>query len=628
MIHIASIFLALIVFISFCSIASAAIVSGKVIDIHGSPISGAKVRINTDHDSDIIASSGIFTDRYGNFSTKVTHSAKGAWKYQCFIEAKGCGVSGAILDPGEYDIFTLMPAVPMTGSVTDEAGKPISGIEIDPIRIHLATKINGKLKDFYIASYNLPDSQKYNTKTNLAGKYTINKFPAGCIVTVADIVPEFIDKKEKIKIPGLPPQTIDNQKPIIPKYALIGTQNPPGSDKFIALILTKPVPIHGRVIFSDGKPAEDISITLTPVDHSYKFPTSSVTLAFPKEGFSFRDYPPGEYTIRLSACSLNKTYKGKWVLPPAILISTIAAVSYKVPDLVVRKSGYLTGLILDAETHKPIPGTQIGFTRMADFLPIHGVYNAIFNSPMATTNAAGRFWVSVPPGKSLFYIYDLPSKFISDWSSENQYFTGIEQKTVELHTIYLRRTESLNIKVVDTHNQPVAGLGLKLYPSYPPPEGESYYQGNESRTNLDGTIEFSSKYQPNNYVCFNTEGYDVLKPSTINLPSKDSVTIVVNKVVCMPLVGTVTDQSGHPLSDVMFGIVLHTMASNHTDLTLLPMQTTSDDHGHFKFDSVPVNPLRVSIQGVGRKGYKLKSMSQIKVSNGLATISILLSKYP
>jgi protocatechuate 3,4-dioxygenase beta subunit len=320
------------------------------------------------------------------------------------------------------------------------------------------------------------------------------------------------------------------------------------------------VEISGRVVYSDGTPAPDVTVRVANA--------MGVSSARSDTGgaFTLRGVRRGPQTVSAETTS-------RFAAPPKQVTAPAADVVITMP-----KPGKVSGRVVDAVSTRPVTQFSIGLARRGGF-----------PSPMAATPFRaddGAFSVDVPPGS-----FDLQ---VTAPGYARGSATGIEieeGKTVENVEVKLERGARLAGRVT-SGGAPVSGATVRAQDSGSPAammmmSGQGQPQ---AVTDANGDYLLDSLAPGERGIAFSKDGF-VVQRKSVEVTAAKETRLDVELVRGRELRGRVVDESGQPVAG----------ADVRQQVGMFPTYgpIRSDSEGVFRIGNLADTPLTIVVSKSG-----------------------------
>jgi len=581
------------------SLASSAVVTGKVVDAAGKPIKGASVylRLFSDDKPQYLLSDGA-----GDFAVECNvccHYDDSAVA-QVIAYAPGYALTSTALKLAG-NIITLEAGATLQGIVTDPDGHPLVGVPVRLLNLRFEHDI------FTGGHVEVPPElrARFTVSSAVDGGWTLFDLPQSCLAQLALDDSRFIHEEQTVTM-------------------LCGEKT-----EFVSFAARPGAVVNGRVLSPSGMPAADVCVYIYPdgltnlpytycrertaIDGSYSFtglpagnyfidadtraqnciaerlwniqvgegkeisapdlytrsgavvsgriltpkgtPAAKamvyVTLA--KNGLSkfgqiatdgsyrIAGLEAGEYTI--SGSSMEE----HWFAEPLTHVKLIEDKETVTPELHTHLDAKLEGTVVDAETGMPVTGiSTIG-------LYFEEILSRFQSAYMLVTDEQGHFTTLRTPAQLKLLVDFPPQNYVPQKTSTAVSVTLLEGKTTNV-ILKVKKGFTLTGMVVDEQGKPVTGMNLNV---------NMTTGTGEVRNDDDTQVEFiSDRYgqfnvsglPPGHGIIFSSENQlhtcELPAELPITLPAKVPITVRVRHVVRPMVSGRVVDAGHHPLAGV------------------------------------------------------------------------------
>ncbi|MCE5250351.1 carboxypeptidase regulatory-like domain-containing protein [bacterium] len=301
------------------------------------------------------------TDSKGAFSFEMNSSLLEAEKdYRPSVlayspdYAVGLVQLGRYTDPGNL-IVRLDNRIAVSGTVRDEAGKPLAGADINVVSLGYSNAGNFNYTLFDVASLSA-----LRVKSDGNGSFRLLNIPGGRMLMFSVAKGGYATA---VKIVTL------------------------AADQSVDISLAPAVSLSGTVQYGDsGKPAANVRISTR---YPPATPLLTAEVKTDQNGrYTIPNLPSGPYTLHVYA-------EGKWTAQPRQNIEVKPGENLDNVDFKLIGGAVVKGKVVDGVTNEPIAGHWIGYKDLTvtDWMP--SLYTVL-------TDENGEFFFTVPPGKARF----------------------------------------------------------------------------------------------------------------------------------------------------------------------------------------------------------------------------------
>jgi hypothetical protein len=506
-------------------------VSGVVVDAQGQPIGGATVvllpgaLINGKRLPAVLLKS----DGAGQFAGEVEApqqskdapdeggdagatepTALEVWRVPVLVHSPGYAIQYSFLTPKANPI-TLERGVAASGLVKDAAGQPVSGALVRTRYINLSEGTDEISR--FLNFVNLDDlpagngvRRAFEATTHADGSWTVRDLPVGSSVQFNLADPRFVS------------QSID-----VPLGASQDEVETPAPD----LVATPGATVSGRVLFPDGKPVADTSISARVEGTNRGY---AQTRSAPDGTFSLVGLPAGKAKLQIAPPS------EQWAPAGAENLALTTSVALRVPDITLASGIAVSGTISDVETKLPLAGASV----MAD---------GPFGSATSTlSDVQGRYTVRTVAGPNRFYVFARPRDYLRDW--DGQITKPIARTSTVAPDFALRRGVTLRGTALDEAGQPATGATIA---------SGSLFEGATTVVDAKGTwtlravdprpSRFSgrSRASTGTITLQSSGAWEIASGATVSAAAVDPVALTLRRVLLQNVTARVTTPDGTPL---------------------------------------------------------------------------------
>jgi hypothetical protein len=490
------------------------------------------------------------------------------------VDALRFAPSGGIVSPGD-NVFTLHLPTNLTGKVVDSKGQPVAGAIVCAL-----TAISSGAHPYdpelrAISRFTMPPfSDRYAVRTDSTGSYTLDNLPADSKVEIVLKDPRFVSC------------TVMSDR---------GAASAPTLTAVVGTFIT------GKVIRQDGKPiGSAIQVTaIKNMTYSNTPPTAKVDM----DGtYKITGIAPGTYKVGLAFGEES----ADWAPPLAVDVTATLGAQGTAPDLVLTSGGLVTGSVLDADTKQPLAGVYVGFQDGQSY-GTQGV--------SSKTGADGKFTARVCAGGLNVIVYNRSDDYVND-SSTQRAVTSVDDQTVTMDPILLKRALVVTALAVDDSGNPVPNINLTIRHVQ---EDRVSFNIPTATTSDKGAFSIH-RLVPGDFWIDAGIDWAVVSPKDFTVPLASPLKLVLKKVATAAVQGMVVDTSNAPVvgADVAFDLVHNIVIGDGVGTRV---DVTSGADGKFTLPDAPVDSTMVHRQSVTKDGYIYKSGGNISAPNGKVIVS-------
>jgi 5-hydroxyisourate hydrolase-like protein (transthyretin family) len=570
-----------------------AVITGKVMGIDGKPVNGV----------------GVTTQQAQNngqwhLPANATTAADGTYKLTGLM----AGDYYVTLNPS--NILSTKPmdwAPPVPVKVTASIIAPTAAPDLQVIPGGLVTGLilDGKTKapipgaSIYISDPNSnQNARNTSAQTDHQGRFTVRVWDGSAQLTVGSLPKPYANTA--------------SETPTTPITVTIG-----GTTTVPTMFFNYGTTATGKVRRDDGKPTGILQITIMKLMHQAQggYMQQVGNQSTDANGaYTLSALAPGNYEV---ACSPPTDASGNATVAPPKPVDFVVSDGKPnvVPDLVLEQGTTVTGLIVDGITNQPVSGVMIGIQDPY----LQGTQPRSVN---ATTDVHGRFTVVAWPGKLQFYVYNVPSQYVSNNDDIQHNITVVAGQALTVDTVKLKHAVTVAGTVVDTDGKPVPGLTLTAQ------SAEIGTWLNIPPISCDSTGAFTiQQLSPGSYYVDAGDVWTVVSPATFSVPTTVPLKIVLKKTVTTTMEGNVTDTNGETLAGVTVSFEMLHMLPNGSEMGSSPVNVTTDSDGRYTVTGVPLDANMVQRQSATKDSYLYRNGGDITKQNNRPEIStIVMSK--
>jgi hypothetical protein len=547
-----------------------------IVDPAGTPIANAVVYSVANQGGDV---STVTTDKSGTFTIDTIGNGEDPFY---MVDAQGFAPGGGTLAAGE-NTFTLTLPTKLSGKVVDTKGQPVVGA-IVCAEYALTHEANASgSPEQHISCFRMdPFTGRYTVKTDSTGKYTLDGLPVGSEVTVRLDDPHYIAK-----------EVVSGE----------GAADAP------SLIAEAGTFISGKVLRQDGK-SINATLQVTASTKGLNDDLQPIAKVAADGTYKLTGIPPGSYNVSILPDRLNN-HTADWVAPAPVKVTATIKVPGTAPDLLLKSGGIVTGVVLDADTKKPIANAYIVLDDTSDTITSP--------SETAKTGADGKFTAHLLPGKIVVHTESALDDYISVSTPQDIRITAEADQTVTLDPIFLKRIPVVTGTAVDDSGNPASHVVLQTKKLKD--DGVWFYIP-DAATSDSGAFSLH-RVAAGSYWIDPGAGWTVVSPKMFTVPLASPLNVVLKKNATVNIQGAVVDTANTPVAgvDVIF-YVMHRSAAG--ELMSNPVNVRTGANGTYTLPDVPVDPNMVRRTDVIRAGYIFKSGGEVSASNDSVVVSPII----
>jgi hypothetical protein len=452
--NMARIFIALFFFVSA---ARAVEYSGRVVDLDGNPVKGAKVYLVQLAVEQNIVTPAQLSDAEGNFSITEKNELKERYAFaNAVVVAEGFGVGGMRIDKGKRLLIKLREATLLTVAFVDEEGRPVRDLNV---RTQMITNGGGISTAWFFHPPKEMPILRGQTDGN--GEVRLKNCPRGGRIQLA------VDDERFAHL------AYDNG-------ILLSDEE---SMRAGPIVLKKGASISGRLVDETGKPGAGVRVAAQAIS-----PASGGAVGVSDaEGFyHLKQLSGGNYNLEVIA-------KFPEVAPWTARAQQITlAAGEQRSDVAIKliAGGMIRGKIVAEDNGEPIPEIHVGLQGPANPKNSGAVQ-------MTLTKADGSFALRAPAGEQYIYIamssapdgFKLPEKTDETVNLE-------DGKTVEVNFKLPRgpKIKMLRGRVVDELGKPAGECEVWVEPVVDAMDRMNIGEAYMVESAADGSFEFRRFY--------------------------------------------------------------------------------------------------------------------------------------
>ncbi len=403
---------------SSLAVVSAATLTGKIIGPDGKPITGAFVHV--EHKYPVPQVWELRSGDAGEFAADVAVPPamlriRQFWSIVAYLP--GYALSSAN-SWKSGDVITLAREATLGGTVMDTEGKPLAGI---PIRLLFAgTFSNGESTNILV-----PEtwSARFTTVSDANGAWKLTGVPADGDTTIA----------------------IDGERYVHDSKTVTLTAGQPAN--VVSFTARPGATVAGRVFSALGTPVVGARVDVMQSQRHTAIRAYGTAITAADGSYRVGGLLTDNYDIRVTD---NAYFAGKdWIAEPLTGIALTEGKVTAAPDLRTHPGAKVAGVLVDADTGKPI-------AEYARLLLLQRDNED--NAPAASlaTDKLGHFSGHVPVGQMVLCVSVPPYGYILPQRTEVTPLDLTEGKSISL-SIKLHKGLSITGKVVGEHGEPAAG---------------------------------------------------------------------------------------------------------------------------------------------------------------------------
>lgn len=634
--------------------ASAALVTGKIVDTDGKPINGASIHLAL---YDGGKSLELLSDAAGNYSVELdtAHHSPGMRLASMVVYAPGYELTGASLEQSG-DVVTLDTATTLSGTVSDTEGKPLAGV---PIRLLRQQNVRNFILDEHIAEVPEEWYTRFTAISAADGSWTLPGILKTGQVWLAPDGDRYRHEEQRVTLLAGQPATV------------------------VRIIAHPGAVLTGRILTPEGTPAVGVRIVAynysaagtsgygkTATDGSYRIAglaadiytiyvdksnidrEKQTWIAEPLEGIALSEgkettapdlrthpgavatgriltpegTPATDAQVRFSAQNIrNRSASfgmGRTAADGSYRIGGLATGSYTlnassdidlwcseqvtdialtegketvVPDLHTHTGAGLEGTVVDAETGRPVAGRT--------FIRLYAGNTLTRESLKANcwTEQNGHFFLRVEPGQLSLSIARVPYGYLEPKAAETIPVDLREGKTLTV-TLKLHKGLPMTGTLYDGDGKPLAGMYSLLFNPSTQSRDANWYS-RWVNISADGQGHFEVAGLPAGKGTFDrindlSPEWELPEPVAVELPAKAPIIIRLRRIALYNVTGTVSDDAGKPAAGVHF--FYSGQRSN---------AFATDARGHFEITGVPAGRGWLELSDTEQPAYPNESIA-------------------
>ena len=562
----------------------AASITGRVLNTDGTPAVGIRIFAQGANGIVMAGNYGLGTKTGQDGTYKIRGLAPGTYSVSPFQvdgaaawnSPASVSVTTSLDKPGTAPDIILHPGGTVTGLVIDQiTKKPLSGVQV------------------WAVDPSLPQSNRtVSAVTDSAGRYTLEVWAGSAQInaSVWSGQPFGNDSGTKQTVAVSAGQTV--------------TADP--------IALAAGATVTGKIVRQDGKPTGPVNITVERIQLNGSPGRPVITAA--DGSYTVNGVPPGSYAISAQPVADSGALPD-WVPPAPVAFTVTGSSPITLPDLLLTPGALVSGVVIDSDTKKPVPGVGLG---IQDPLS-QGLQTRSING---ITDQNGAFTFRVWPGKANLYVYSAPAGYVSDFESSEHTVTVVQGQDQTLDPISINHGQSFGGVVVDETGKPVANLSLQAQKIT---DGGGWMNIQPVVTGTDGAFSID-QLAPGSYSLDAGAAWTVTSPPVVVVPAAGPVRVVLKPTVTTTLQGTVVDTAGVPLAGVAVSFDSDHTSSNGND-TGADVNATTDKDGYFSLPNVAIQPDMVQRDSITKDGYVYKSGGDVtRQGNNLSVSLIVMAK--
>lgn len=507
-------------------------VSGVVLDAHGQPVAGATIvllprgLINTKRPPAL----SVQSDGAGRFAGEVQtpqppkaapsenlaapapgQTTSNAWRVPTLVYAPGYALQSSDLGPKDNKI-TLERGVVASGRVKDTNGQPVVGALVRAQYIQLP---NGDEENVRPSSFiNLDElpaenlvKRAFEAVTDASGTWMVRDLPAGSSVYFNLADARFVSKSAHVPL------------------GATREQAPTAAPDFIA---TPGASVSGRVLFPDGRPVVDATITAVSSERGQR---SAQARSGPDGTFLLVGLSAGKAGIQVSPPS------EAWAPAGMQDLTLTTTTTLRAPDIILTPGIAISGTVSDSETKLPLAGARV-------------IAEGPFGSAVSSiSDAQGRYTVRTVTGENRFYVTTYPQDYVRNWDAQ------ITKPILETSTIApdfaLRRGVTLTGTALDEAGQPAVGATISSGSLF---EGIRTVVDDKGAWTLHGVDPRPSRFSgnpraSNGMIALQSSGvWEITSGGTVSATTTTPVALTLRRVALQDVTARVTSTDGTPVA--------------------------------------------------------------------------------
>jgi 5-hydroxyisourate hydrolase-like protein (transthyretin family) len=482
-------------------------------------------------------------------------------------------VAASIEKPGTAPDIVLIRGALVTGRVVDaQTKKAVAGV------------------DLFVRESSGPRGRWARSVTGADGTFKMRVWPGTSELYVSDVPAGYANDTAQTK-----------------REVTVSEDHPLAVD---TIALSHGLVATGKVVREDGKPTGVLSIDVVHRVSANETQGMANTATAPDGTYKITGLLPGTYSISLGAPGGESTIPD-FAAPSPVTITVTGNMPAIVPDLVLSPGALVTGLIVDSDTGKPVPGVSIGVQNAV--LPGYSVRSA-----NATTDKDGRYTVRAWAGHLALYVYTVPKEYTVASPIVAHYFNVTEGQPLTLDPITITPGLTVVGTAVDEAGAPVPDVTLR-----PQRVQDGGWSSDQSvTTDKNGTFTIR-QLVPGTYFVDPGGSWIVELPKTFTVPSTAPIKVTLKKAATTTLHGSVADTSGAPVAGANLTFVPLHMLPNGSE-TGSPISATTDGSGSFSLPEVPADANMIERPTIERDGYVFKSGGDITGHGNQLSISPII----
>jgi hypothetical protein len=546
-----------------------------VVDPSGKPVSNVTVYLT---DGNVNA---LVTKQTGGFS--VDFGASRVQYALCTIVAPGYAPNGGPIQEGDNN-FKLSLPISLTGKVVDTNGRIVVGAIIKAIgALTSYGQSNGQDMRCSDLQYDALKS-RYSVVTDSSGYYKIDDLPSDGAIEI-----ELAD----------------------PKYVHVGQTTVPGVRVVTPFTAAPGAAVTGKVIRQDGKPIGTVYVNGAPDPQKPRMRISNKCSVASDGTYTLTGLGPGNYTITLVSPSGDRD-SNDWVPPLPASGNAKLGVVNTAPDILLKPGAIVTGIFLDADTKKPVPGVYLN---LRDSAPVSNS-NPGPHSIMLTTGENGTFSAHVWSSEVTVSALTVPDDYESDLSDVKQTVNCVEGQTTVLEPLLLHKAPVVKGIVVDDSGSSIPSVHLQVQLA------DGNYDEAKIRpvkSGADGAFTIH-QLKHGSYFLRCGSAWAVVSPKTFTVPLTAPLNLVLKRVPTTTLSGTVVDTNGTPVPGAELTFEVREMTAIGIGMRTWNRVNT-DQYGKYSLFNVPTTLHTVSHISCTETGFAYRSGGDITSIDGRVSVT-------